>query len=198
MLLRKKTIFILLLVIVSTLLISCGRANQADPEEVAPDRKTVQRQGQQEGFGIQSAEGQSELAGGDEKDVRKPHPVSNNELQRKYPNLLFLHGSNKGNRVALSFDDGPDTRFTPQVLDVLAKHDVKATFFMMGSRATEHMQITKRVHDEGHAIGNHTYWHPNLSKEGVGRLEWEVRETERAISNIVAFGQNCFGHLMAR
>lgn len=135
---------------------------------------------------------QPQLAGGSERDVREPHPVSNNKLQKEYPNIVFLHGSPKKNQVALTFDDGPDTRFTPQVLDVLAKHDVKATFFLIGARAKVNREIAKRIHDEGHAIGNHTYWHPNLPKEELGRLHWELTETEQVIKDITGFKPRLF------
>ncbi|MBN6886578.1 peptidoglycan-N-acetylglucosamine deacetylase [Cytobacillus horneckiae] len=135
---------------------------------------------------------QPQLVGGSERDVREPHPVSNNKLQKEYPNIVVLHGSPMKNQVALTFDDGPDTRFTPQVLDVLAKHDVKATFFLIGSRAKAHKEITKRIHDEGHAIGNHTYWHPNLPKEHLGRLHWELTETEQVIMGITGFKPRLF------
>jgi peptidoglycan-N-acetylglucosamine deacetylase len=135
---------------------------------------------------------QPQLAGGSERDVREPHPVSNDKLQKVYPNIVVLHGNPAKNQVALTFDDGPDIRFTPQVLDVLAKHDVKATFFLIGARAEAHRDITKRIHDEGHAIGNHTYWHPNLPKEDLERLYWELTENERVIEDITGFKPRLF------
>jgi len=73
------------------------------------------------------------------------------------------------NSVALTFDDGPDPTFTPHVLDVLSELDVKATFFLVGSRAKRHPEIVRRIQDEGHAIGSHTETHPDL---------WEVPLTE--------------------
>lgn len=135
---------------------------------------------------------QPQLEGGSERDVREPHPVSNDKLQQEFPNILVLHGNPTKNQVALTFDDGPDIRFTPQVLDVLAKHDVKATFFLIGARAKAHRDITKRIHDEGHAIGNHTYWHPNLPKESLERLRWELTETEQVIEDIIGFKPRLF------
>jgi peptidoglycan-N-acetylglucosamine deacetylase len=113
-------------------------------------------------------------------------------LQKEYPNIVVLHGNPANNRVALTFDDGPDIRFTPQVLDILAKHDVKATFFLIGARAGAHREITKRIHDEGHAIGNHTYWHPNLPNESLERLRWELTETEKVIEDIIGFKPRLF------
>lgn len=60
-------------------------------------------------------------------------------------------------RIALTFDDGPDPRYTPQLLDLLQEHGVKATFFVLGSKAEQHPDLTKRIYLEGHQIGIHNY-----------------------------------------
>lgn len=132
------------------------------------------------------------LEGGPEIDVREPHPVSNSKLQLLYPHLLFLNGNRDSNRVALTFDDGPDVRYTPKVLDVLKKHNVKATFFLVGSRAKAHEELVKRMHDEGHSIGNHTFWHPNLPKEELDRLHWELTETDKTLEGIIGYKPDLF------
>ena len=64
--------------------------------------------------------------------------------------------------VALTYDDGPNPPYTERLLDVLAKHNVKATFFMIGNRIEKHPETVNRVIAEGHQIGNHTYSHPLL------------------------------------
>ena len=69
------------------------------------------------------------LEGSSEIEEREPHPISNNILQLKYPDVLALRGSLTVKKVALTFDDGPDPRYTPQILDVLKKYNAKATFF---------------------------------------------------------------------
>ena len=61
--------------------------------------------------------------------------------------------------VALTFDDGPDPIFTPQILDVLAAHHAHATFFVLGSRAAQHPDVIRRIHAEGHTVGTHTQSH---------------------------------------
>lgn len=134
----------------------------------------------------------SSLKGGSEKEQRELKPASNAMLQSKFPQTLILQGSYNDPRIALTFDDGPDRRFTPQVLDVLKKHDVKATFFLMGSRAHGLPIITKRIDEEGHSIGNHTYWHPKLYIESLERTWWEVKETEKVISDIVGYKPKLF------
>ncbi|MBU5441641.1 polysaccharide deacetylase family protein [Paenibacillus sp. MSJ-34] len=134
----------------------------------------------------------NELAGGSETTERVVRPADNAELQRKFPETFFLHGPEKGNRIALTFDDGPDIRFTPQVLDILQKYDTKATFFLLGSRADGLPEITQRIHREGHAIGSHTYWHPKLVKEGVERMKWELAETDKALKRTAGMKPRMF------
>lgn len=132
------------------------------------------------------------LRGGPEKDERELKLVSNSILQRKFPQTLVMRGSLHDNRVALTFDDGPDRRFTPKVLDVLKKHHVKATFFVMGSRVKGLPDVTKRMHQEGHVIGNHTFWHPKLYEESLERMWWEVTETENAIAEVTGYPPKLF------
>ncbi|WP_176446673.1 polysaccharide deacetylase family protein [Lentibacillus sp. CBA3610] len=135
---------------------------------------------------------QSQPEGGPESIGREPDPVANSILQREYPNIVVLRGSLEENKVALTFDDGPDTRFTPQVLDVLNQYQVNATFFLMGARAAEYPDIVQRANAEGHAIGNHTYWHPNLTEESLGRVQWEVTSTEETLEQILGFRPRLF------
>jgi peptidoglycan/xylan/chitin deacetylase (PgdA/CDA1 family) len=65
----------------------------------------------------------------------------------------------KSNAVALTFDDGPNPRFTPQLLDLLAAHQIKATFFVVGVNAEQYPEIIQRMNEEGHEIGVHNYKH---------------------------------------
>lgn len=119
-------------------------------------------------------------------------PMDNYKLQRKFPALLVMKANTKDYRIALTFDDGPDTNFTPKVLDVLKKHHVKATFFLLGSRVDGHPQVVKRIHEEGHVIGNHTYWHPQLYRENLNLLRWEAAETDKAIKRVVGYSPKLF------
>ncbi|CAM4337611.1 polysaccharide deacetylase family protein [Paenibacillus alkaliterrae] len=132
------------------------------------------------------------LEGGAEKLGRPKELSDNRTLVNKYPKIMALHASGKTNQVALTFDDGPDRRFTPQVLDVLKKHGVKATFFLVGSRVTGHPDVTQRIHKEGHIIGNHTYWHPKIFAESIGRMKWEANETDKVIRDIVGYSPKLF------
>ncbi|HEU5160487.1 MAG TPA: bifunctional polysaccharide deacetylase/glycosyltransferase family 2 protein [Streptosporangiaceae bacterium] len=84
--------------------------------------------------------------------------------------------------VALTFDDGPDPRWTPRVLDVLRRHHARATFFMIGSRVAERPDIARRVLREGHEIGSHTYTHADIGSTGRWRGNLELGLTQSAIS----------------
>ncbi|RXT08918.1 polysaccharide deacetylase family protein [Ammoniphilus sp. CFH 90114] len=134
------------------------------------------------------------LEDGSESQVRSARTtaVSNIVLQEKYPSIVVLHGSLQEKKIALTFDDGPDRRYTPEVLDVLKKHQVKGTFFLMGSRVMGNQDIARRIKEEGHVVGNHTYWHPNLSKEPAERMIWELEETDRAFQTVYGFRPRLF------
>lgn len=102
-------------------------------------------------------------------------------LQTKYPNIMLYKADTLEKVLALTFDDGPDVRYTPLILDVLKKHDVKATFFLLGTRVDRYPQVAKRIAEEGHTIGNHTYWHPDLTQSGPEQLTWEIEKNAEAL-----------------
>src|ERR1035437_6913950 len=76
-----------------------------------------------------------------------------------------LIAGNDGDEVALTFDDGPNDAATPQLLEVLARHEVRATFFNMGNFARGRPEIVRQVAAAGHVLGNHTMSHPRLSTQ---------------------------------
>lgn len=82
------------------------------------------------------------------------------EIQRKEEEAKRRQEENKDKKIAyLTFDDGPSIKSTPIILDVLKKYNIKATFFVVGTMVEENPEILKRVYDDGHQIGNHTYSH---------------------------------------
>ena len=86
-----------------------------------------------------------------------------------------------GNKVALTFDDGPDPRTTPLILDTLRERGVEATFFVVGRQVAENPDLLRRIVAEGHAIGNHTYDHADMSGLSAGRMRSELRSTQEAV-----------------
>jgi peptidoglycan/xylan/chitin deacetylase (PgdA/CDA1 family) len=87
--------------------------------------------------------------------------------------------------LALTYDDGPNDPHTLNLLDVLAKHQVKATFFMIGRFVVQKPEIARRVREAGHAVGNHTYNHPLLVVTSSGQLRRELEDTDKAIADAI-------------
>lgn len=93
--------------------------------------------------------------------------------------------------VALTFDDGPTVEYTPQILAILKKYDIKATFFMVGENAKAHPEIVKMVLADGHAIDSHSMTHPMLTKLSNAKLEWEVKQPSIVINDIIGIKPVC-------
>lgn len=83
--------------------------------------------------------------------------------------------------IALTFDDGPDPRWTPRVLEVLRKHDVPATFFVVGSMAARHKSLVRDIHESGSELGVHTYTHADLGGVAPWRRALELDQTQLAL-----------------
>ncbi|HEX5596700.1 MAG TPA: bifunctional polysaccharide deacetylase/glycosyltransferase family 2 protein [Micromonosporaceae bacterium] len=84
--------------------------------------------------------------------------------------------------IALTFDDGPDPHWTPQILDVLARHKARATFFVVGARVNEHPELVRRILAEGHELGSHTFTHADLAVLPQWRRDLELTLTRNAIA----------------
>ncbi|MEP6464541.1 MAG: polysaccharide deacetylase family protein [Frankiaceae bacterium] len=101
--------------------------------------------------------------------------------------------------LALTFDDGPDPRWTPQVIELLARHGATATFFVVGERAARHPALLRRVAAAGHAIGNHTYIHADLTGVSATRAAAEVTRTSDTVAEIIGVRPTLlrppYGHL---
>jgi cellulose synthase/poly-beta-1,6-N-acetylglucosamine synthase-like glycosyltransferase/peptidoglycan/xylan/chitin deacetylase (PgdA/CDA1 family) len=82
-------------------------------------------------------------------------------------------------KIALTFDDGPDPRWTTEILDILKAKNVKATFFIVGANAEANPAIVQRIIAEGHEVGNHTFTHPNLAETPIEAVKLELAATQR-------------------
>lgn len=87
-------------------------------------------------------------------------------------------------KIALTFDDGPSAAWTPALLDGLKERGVKATFFLIGENADKNPEIVKRMVEEGHLIGNHTYHHVELTKVSENEARLELADTNAVIARI--------------
>ncbi|SET31414.1 polysaccharide deacetylase family protein [Paenibacillus sp. NFR01] len=108
------------------------------------------------------------------------------QLMRKYPGAISTQGPRR-KIVALTFDDVPDPRYTPQLLDVLKRYRIKATFFVVGSRAKKHPELVRRMVSEGHVVGNHSYDHPQFSKASVSVFRTEILRTEHVLTPLTGY-----------
>jgi len=114
----------------------------------------------------------------DEPDPRKKLIVD--EHMDVYPRTYTIeqYGYHP-NLLALTFDDGPDPKWTPKILDILKQKHVKGTFFMIGAEGADNVGLMERVVREGNEIGSHTYTHPDISEISPRQLDLEIKLTER-------------------
>jgi len=97
----------------------------------------------------------------------------------------FFGTPGRGKQLALTFDDGPNDPWTLKLLDVLDRHSVRATFFLIGRYVEERADIARAVAAAGHVIGNHTFTHPNCIFQTQDALRAELERTERALTDAI-------------
>ncbi len=108
------------------------------------------------------------------------HLVSDETFQElPKPYQVDMYGGTQEKKVAITFDDGPDPTWTPQILDLLKEKGAKATFFLIGMEVEKYPGIAKRIFREGHEIGNHTFTHPDITNISKRYFEVELNLTER-------------------
>lgn len=96
----------------------------------------------------------------------------------------LTHGSDPG-QMALTFDDGPNDPHTLRLLDLLAQHQAKATFFLIGKYVRQRPEVARAIQAAGHAIGNHTYSHPNLIFVSSSRQRQELEDCQKALQDAI-------------
>ncbi len=150
-------------------------ANAPAKLETVPPGQDVDIEGQGEILRIDARP-----APGERQIKVDPNNLVGDEIFKTMPSPyeVNMYGSSP-NKIAITFDDGPDPEWTPKILDVLKDKDVKATFFLIGLEAQKYPSITKRVYNEGHEIGNHTFTHPDISNVSKRYFEVELNLTER-------------------
>src|SRR5262249_35822104 len=117
------------------------------------------------------------------------------ERWEQFPSSYVIRrwGWNKQKKqVALTFDDGPDPRYTPEVLDVLQREGVHGTFFLIGRSGKATRDLPRRVGEEGNEIGNHSFTHPTLSLTSARRTPLELNAPQRAIESLVGHSTPLF------
>jgi peptidoglycan-N-acetylglucosamine deacetylase len=95
-------------------------------------------------------------------------------------------GKKSSNTIAITFDDGPRPGGTEKILDILKTYNTEAAFFCIGNHVAQHPELAKRINQEGHLIGNHSYWHgTTFDLQSAERMDKELRETNKVISEAV-------------
>ncbi|MEV6166009.1 glycosyltransferase [Streptomyces sp. NPDC052052] len=95
-------------------------------------------------------------------------------------------------RIVLTFDDGPDPKWTPKVLDALRKHHAHAVFFVTGTMASRYPELVRRMVDEGHEVGLHTFDHPDLSYQSRSRIDWELSQNQLVLAGAAGIRTSLF------
>ncbi|MFD5392231.1 bifunctional polysaccharide deacetylase/glycosyltransferase family 2 protein [Streptomyces sp. NPDC127074] len=94
--------------------------------------------------------------------------------------------------IALTFDDGPDPRWTPEILDVLRRHKVRGTFFVLGQMVVRHPELVRRMRAAGHEVGVHTFSHVDLSYQDKGRMDRELAQSQLALAGAAGITSSLF------
>jgi len=105
---------------------------------------------------------------------------------------ILVHGNQNLKEVALTFDDGPRPEVARELLNVLGKEEVKATFFVVGSQVEKHPALVRRMMNEGHEVGNHTYSHPRLNGLDAAGIKAEIARCDKAIFQATGARTNLF------
>ncbi|WP_237389655.1 polysaccharide deacetylase family protein [Bacillus sp. USDA818B3_A] len=122
------------------------------------------------------------------------HGLIQNETYTKLPKPFEVvrYGKPKQKEIVLTFDDGPDPIYTPQILDILEKYDVKGSFFIVGENAVLHPDLIKRMYSKGHEIGSHTFTHPDVASTPTWQTKWELNANQRLVQEITGHSMTLF------
>jgi peptidoglycan-N-acetylglucosamine deacetylase len=108
------------------------------------------------------------------------------------PSEVVRYGKPKSKEVVLTFDDGPDPAYTPQILDILDKNHIKGSFFIIGENALQHPELVNKMYKEGHEIGNHTFTHPDVASITPFQTRMELNANQRLFQEITGHSMTLF------
>ena len=95
--------------------------------------------------------------------------------------IIIRHGNRKKWVIALTFDDGPQEPYTGQILDLLAKYSIKATFFLTGEKVEQNIDVIRRIISDGHEVGNHSFFHKTMRCRSLKWLRSEIEKTDELL-----------------
>lgn len=116
--------------------------------------------------------------------------VAKEVLQTTLLRRSFMWRLSSGTECALTFDDGPDPKYTPRILELLDRNQIKASFFVVGKLALEQPQLVRRIVDEGHSVHSHTFTHRAFPTLKLPELKGELRHARDAIRNLTGIDTN--------
>ena len=127
-------------------------------------------------------------------DVRYDAKINRTFITTKIPAQSKLIRSLNSSKklVALTFDDGPEDYYTPIILDILKEKGVPATFFVMGEKVNKFPEMMKRIVNEGHSFGNHTWFHPDLRKGWSADVRKEIQSTQQVLEKVIGKKSDLF------
>ena len=108
-----------------------------------------------------------------------------------YANTINVRTTPLKGTVALTFDDGPSPKYTPQVLKILKRYGIHATFFVVAGNAKRHPKLVKAILADGNTIANHSMTHPKLTKISAKRLQYEVGGAQKVITKLTGKPTAC-------
>jgi cellulose synthase/poly-beta-1,6-N-acetylglucosamine synthase-like glycosyltransferase/spore germination protein YaaH/peptidoglycan/xylan/chitin deacetylase (PgdA/CDA1 family) len=121
-----------------------------------------------------------------QNDVDPTTGLATDESYLSFPSSYVIRRSGyRSHLLALTFDDGPDRVYTPQILDLLGRLGVPGTFFLVGENIERYPEVVRRIFREGYEIGNHTYSHPNMAAVSRRRATLEINTTQRALQSAI-------------
>ena len=107
-------------------------------------------------------------------------------------NVVYRSTQSDTMKIAITFDDGPHPTLTPQILEILKKYEIQATFFMVGVNVTNYPETAKAVISEGHEVGNHTYSHRAMGKMDPVSIARELEDCEDALEELCEYRPHLF------
>lgn len=120
-----------------------------------------------------------------ELEVNKDEQLIAEENFKSFPSSFIIKRTGEAvKKIALTFDDGPDEKYTPKILNILRKQKIHATFFVTGVNSESNLPLLKRIYDEGNEIGDHTFSHPDIENISSERMRLELRLTRILIECI--------------
>jgi peptidoglycan/xylan/chitin deacetylase (PgdA/CDA1 family) len=176
---QRKRFFLVFLIVISLFFVKTSyKYNHKTVSDV------VEAQKLSESILLMSEKSAINVALEHEKELMETQKLENERLERERVE------ANKNRKVVyLTFDDGPSEKTTPKILDILKEYDVKATFFVVGNLAEKNPDMVKRIHEEGHVIGNHSYTHnyKHIYSSTTNFLN-EMSTTEKVLKDILGDG----------